>query len=63
METEKDQEDEESGANMIPHIKANLILFLRNVAMTERQNEDLLTIVFNMMDFSKAEIQELQITR
>ena len=41
---------------MIPHIKVTLIQFLRNVPDTGRQNEDLLTIIFNMMDFTNTEI-------
>ena len=48
---------------MIPHIKVTLIQFLRNVSLTDRQNEDLLTIIFNMMEFTEVEIQELKLAR
>lgn len=40
-----------------------LIQFLRNVAITDRQNEDLLTIIFNMMDFTDIEITDLKMSR
>jgi len=33
------------------------------VALTDRQNEDLLTIIFGMMDFTDTEIQEMKIAR
>ena len=48
---------------MIPHIKVTLIQFLRNVALTDRQNEDLLTIIFNMMSFTEVEVTDLKMSR
>ena len=40
-----------------------LIQFLRNVAITDRQNEDLLNIIFNMMEFTDVEITDLKMSR
>lgn len=53
---QKEQDDEDNGSSLIPHIKVTLIQFLRNVGITDRQNEDLLTIIFNMMEFTDTEI-------
>ena len=47
----------------IAHIKGTLIQFLKKVPFTEKTNEDLLTPIFGMMDFSPNEIQELKIAR
>ena len=40
----------------IAHIKGTLIQFLKKVPFTEKTNEDLLTPIFGMMDFSPNEI-------
>lgn len=45
------------------HIKATLLQFLRSCPLTERNNEQLLSIVMNMMEFSKEEIGELSEAR
>ena len=63
MNEAKEQQEEDSGQSLIPHIKVTLIQFLRNVALCDRQTEDLLTIIFNMMEFTDVEIQELKIAR
>ena len=55
--------EDDFGENRLPHIKVTLIQFLRNVPLTDRQNEDLLTIIFSMMEFSDTEMQELKIAR
>ena len=56
LSEKQEQDDEDGGSSVIPHIKVTLIQFLRNVPDTGRQNEDLLTIIFNMMDFTNTEI-------
>lgn len=56
LNEQKEIDDEDNGSSLIPHIKVTLIQFLRNVAITDRQNEDLLTIIFNMMEFTNVEI-------
>ena len=43
-------------ASVIDHIKGTLIQFLKNTPLTEKNNEELLAIVFSMMEFSKEEI-------
>ena len=48
--------EDDFGENRLPHIKVTLIQFLRNVPLTDRQNEDLLTIIFSMMEFSDTEM-------
>ena len=59
----KELDEDENGGSLIHHIKVTLIQFLRNVALTDRQNEDLLTIIFNIMDFTPVEINELKMAR
>lgn len=61
--TELHNNEEGDPENLIPHIKATLYQFLRNIPLSERSNEDLLTIIYNMMDFSVQEIQELKLIR
>ena len=56
IKAKNELDEEENGGSMIPHIKVTLIQYLRNVALTDRQNEDLLTIIFGMMDFTPVEI-------
>lgn len=63
IKAKNELDEEDNGSSLIPHIKVTLIQFLRNVSLTDRQNEDLLTIIFNMMDFTVIEIQELKIAR
>ena len=63
LQKKKEEDDEDNGASLIPHIKVSLIQFLRNVALTDRQNEDLLTVIFNMMEFTDSEISDLKIAR
>jgi hypothetical protein len=48
------------GAGLINHIKGTLLLFLKNCPVTDRNNEDLLSIVFKMMEFTRDEITEVQ---
>jgi len=48
------------GAGLIRHIKGTLLQFLKNCPVTDRNNEELLTIVFSMMEFTREEIQEVQ---
>ena len=55
--------EEEEDRMQIAHIKGTLIQFLKKVPFTEKTNEDLLTPIFGMMDFSPNEIQELKIAR
>ena len=49
-----------SDASVIGHIKGTLIQFLKNTPLTEKNNEELLAIVFKMMEFTKEEIAEIQ---
>lgn len=44
---------------MIAHIKGTLIQFLKNLPLTEAKNEELLKIIFSMMEFTPTEIQDL----
>ena len=60
---EKNDSENEDGGSLIPHIKVTLIQFLRNVPFTDRQNEDLLTIIFNMMEFTDVEITDVKMSR
>ena len=46
-------------ATMIAHIKGTLIQFLKNLPLTEAKNEELLKIIFSMMEFTQTEIQDL----
>lgn len=41
------------------HIKGTLLQFLKNCPLTDRNNEELLSIVFSMMEFTKDEIAEV----
>lgn len=63
MADKQEEDDEDSGKSLIPHIKVSLIQFMRNVALTDRSNEDILSIIFRMMEFTDTEIQELKIAR
>jgi len=56
MIEEKEKQDEESGQSLIPQLKGVFIQFLRNVAITNPQNEVLLTVIFNMLEFTEVEI-------
>lgn len=56
LQQQKEEDDEDSGKSLIPHIRATLINFLRGVPITDKQNEDLLNIIYGMMDFSPTEI-------
>ena len=49
--------DEE--ATMIAHIKGTLIQFLKNLPLTDAKNEELLKIIYSMMEFTPNEITEL----
>ena len=53
---QKELDDEDNGESLIPHIKVTLNQFLRNVPLIDRQNEDLLTVIFNMMKYTDREI-------
>ena len=44
----------------LKHIKGTLLQFLKNCPLTDRNNEELLAIVFSMMEFTKEEIAEVQ---
>jgi hypothetical protein len=44
---------------VISHIKGTLIQFLKNIPLTEAKNEELLKIIYSMMEFSTNEINEL----
>ena len=64
LKQKHDQSDlEEDTATTISHIKGTLIQFLKTTPFTEKQNEELLKIVFSMMEFSPTEITELQNAR
>lgn len=56
IESQKELDDEDNGESLIPHIKVTLNQFLRNVPLIDRQNEDLLTVIFNMMKYTEREI-------
>jgi hypothetical protein len=47
----------------IAHIKGNLTVFLKHTPLTDTKNEEMLRIVFSMMEFTKQEIEELKTTR
>ena len=47
----------------LKHIKGTLLQFLKNCPLTDRNNEELLSIVFSMMEFTKEEIAEVQDVR
>jgi hypothetical protein len=49
--------DEET--TMIAHIKGTLIQFLKNLPLTDPKNEELLKIIYSMMEFTPNEISEL----
>ena len=49
-------EDEQT---VIAHIKGTLIQFLKNLPLTEQKNEELLKIIYSMMEFTPEEINEL----
>ena len=44
---------------MIAHIKGTLIQFLKNLPLTDPKNEELLKIIYSMMEFTPNEISEL----
>jgi len=45
---------------MLKHVKGTLGQFLRNCPTTERNNEDLLKIIFSIMEYTQQEITEIQ---
>lgn len=47
----------------LKHIKGTLLQFLKNCPLTDRNNEELLSIVFSMMEFTKDEIADVQEVR
>jgi hypothetical protein len=49
--------DEET--TMIAHIKGTLIQFLKNLPLTDPKNEELLKIIYSMMEFNANEINDL----
>lgn len=49
--------------NPLEHIKGILSQFLRNVPFIDKQHEDLLNVIFNMLNYTETEIQELKISR
>ena len=51
--------DENVDSMMIANIKGSLIQFLKNTPITDKQNEDLLKVIYSMMEFTKEEITEL----
>ena len=46
-------------STVIAHIKGTLIQFLKNLPLTEQKNEELLKIIYSMMEFTPDEINEL----
>lgn len=48
------------GAGLLKHIKGTLLQFLKNCPLTDFNNEELLKIVFSMMEFTRDEISEVQ---
>ena len=62
-EMQKSHALNKTDASVIDHIKGTLIQFLKNCPLTDKNNEQLLAIVFSMMEFSKNEIQEIQSSR
>lgn len=44
---------------MISHIKGTLIQFLKNIPLTDSKNEELLKIIYSMMEFTPTEMTEL----
>jgi hypothetical protein len=50
------QEQTEDDSTAIQHIKGTLIQFLKSTPLTEKQNEELLKIIYSMMEFSPAEV-------
>ena len=44
----------------IKHIKGTLLQFLKNCPMTDRNNEELLKIIFGMMEFTPEEVSFVQ---
>ena len=49
----------EDDVTVIAHIKGTLIQFLKNLPLTEQKNEELLKIIYSMMEFTPDEINEL----
>ena len=62
MTTSQASEKDEDEAT-IAHIKGTLIQFLKLTPLTENKNEELLKIIYSMMDFTPPEINELQASR
>jgi hypothetical protein len=54
-----------SGHNIstLEHIKANLIQYLRRNPIIDFNNEVILKVVYSMMNFTKAEIERLELER
>lgn len=48
---------------IIDNVKGTLIKFLKSCPITEKKNEDLLTVIFSIMGFTKEEIQDVSATR
>jgi len=64
IDDDDDYDDEYGqGDSVIPHIKQTLILFLKNIPLSDPKNEDILNVIFNLMRFNPAEIQQLKLDR
>ena len=63
MTARQPADHDEDTSTTIAHIRGTLFQFLKTTPITDRQNEELLKIVFSMMEFSAAEVTELQNTR
>ena len=61
--TSSQASEREEDETTIAHIKGTLIQFLKLTPLTENKNEELLKIIYSMMDFTPPEINDLQSSR
>lgn len=54
------EETKEESAGLLKHIKGTLLQFLKQCPVTDKNNEELLSILLSMMECSQQEIQEVQ---
>ena len=57
--TKENLANHEDESTVIAHIKGTLIQFLKNLPLTDLKNEELLKIIYSMMEFTTDEINEL----
>ena len=53
------EQKESKDRDIIAYYKGKLIQFLKNLPLTDPKNEELLKIIYSMMEFTPNEISEL----